>query len=107
MPVLVFLRGSRSGEQDNDSCSQIFIVGLPFDHTARTMTPETATSQPAANRYAWMEVAGAFGELGTLVPFIDAYLAVLKMDPFGVLLAFGIAMVVCGLLYRTPMPCNR
>ena len=27
-------------------------------------------------------VAGAFGDLGTLVPFIIAYLALLRMDPF-------------------------
>src|SRR5262245_64684631 len=26
------------------------------------------------------------------------------MDPFGVLLAFGVSMIVCGLVYRTPMP---
>ena len=45
-----------------------------------------------------MEVAGAFGDLGTLVPFVVAYIGVLKMDPFGVLLAFGLAMVVCGFL---------
>jgi len=51
-----------------------------------------------------MEIAGAFGDLGTLVPFVVAYLAVLKMDPFGVLFAFGIAMLVCGFVYRTPMP---
>jgi Molybdate transporter of MFS superfamily len=51
-----------------------------------------------------MEVAGAFGDLGTLVPFVVAYLGVLKMDPFGVLLAFGTAMVVCGFVYRTPIP---
>ena len=37
-----------------------------------------------------MEIAGAFGDLGTLIPFVVAYLAVLKMDPFGVLFAFGI-----------------
>jgi hypothetical protein len=43
-----------------------------------------------------MEVAGAFGDLGTLVPFVVAYISVLKMDPFGVLLAFGVAMIVCG-----------
>jgi len=70
----------------------------------RTMPPETTTSQPVTNRYDRMEVAGAFGDLGTLVPFVVAYLAVLKMDPFGVLFAFGIAMVVCGSLYRTPIP---
>src|SRR5215468_10282164 len=68
------------------------------------MIPETTASQPVTNRYDRMELAGAFGDLGTLIPFIVAYLAVLKMDPFGVLFAFGIAMVICGWLYRTPIP---
>src|SRR5882724_3321301 len=67
------------------------------------MTPETLAA-PSHNRYDRMEVAGAFGDLGTLVPFVVAYLSVLKMDPFGVLLAFGTAMVVCGFVYRTPIP---
>jgi len=51
-----------------------------------------------------MEWAGAFGDLGTLIPFVVAYIAVVKVDPFGVLLSFGAAMVVCGFLYRTPWP---
>lgn len=51
-----------------------------------------------------MEWAGAFGDLGTLIPFVAGYIGVLKMDPFGVLLAFGIAMVVCGAYYKTPFP---
>jgi MFS superfamily sulfate permease-like transporter len=51
-----------------------------------------------------MEMAGAFGDLGTFVPFLAAYTGVLKIDPFGVLLAFGLSMVVCGLVYRTPIP---
>jgi hypothetical protein len=42
--------------------------------------------------------------LGTLVPFVVAYIGVLRMDPFGVLLAFGLAMLVCGLVYCTPIP---
>ena len=65
---------------------------------------EDTVSAPATNRYDRMEVAGAFGDLGTLVPFVVAYIGVLKMDPFGVLLAFGLAMIVCGIVYRTPMP---
>jgi MFS superfamily sulfate permease-like transporter len=65
---------------------------------------ENSVSAPSANRYDRIEVAGAFGDLGTLVPFVVAYLAVLKMDPFGVLFAFGVAMLVCGFFYRTPMP---
>jgi len=56
------------------------------------------------NRFDRMEIAGAFGDLGTLVPFVVAYIGVLKMDPFGVLFAFGFAMVICGFVYRTPIP---
>jgi MFS superfamily sulfate permease-like transporter len=65
---------------------------------------EDTFSTPIANRFDRMEIAGAFGDLGTLVPFVVAYIGVLKMDPFGVLLAFGVAMIICGLVYRTPIP---
>jgi len=58
----------------------------------------------ARNRFDRMEWAGAFGDLGTLLPFVVAYLATLKMDPFGILFSFGLAMVVCGLYYKTPFP---
>lgn len=56
------------------------------------------------NRFDRMEWAGAFGDLGTFIPFVVAYIAVVKMAPFGVLFSFGIAMVACGLYYRTPFP---
>jgi predicted benzoate:H+ symporter BenE len=56
------------------------------------------------NRYGRMEWAGAFGDLGTLVPFVVAYIGTLDMDPFGILFAFGCALLVCGLYYRTPIP---
>jgi len=56
------------------------------------------------NRYGRAEWAGAFGDLGTLLPFLVAYLAVVKMDPLGVLLAFGGSMIAVGLFYRTPVP---
>lgn len=62
------------------------------------------TESAPRNRFGRMEWAGAFGDLGTLIPFVVAYLGVLKMDPFGVLFAFGAAMLVCGVYYRTPMP---
>ena len=57
-----------------------------------------------SNRFNRMEWAGAFGDLGTLIPFVVAYISVLKMDPFGVLFSFGAAMVVCGAHYKTPIP---
>lgn len=56
------------------------------------------------NQWNRMEWAGAFGDLGTLIPFVVAYIAVVKMDPFGILFSFGVALVVSGLRYRTPFP---
>ena len=56
------------------------------------------------NRFGRGEWAGAFGDLGTLIPFVVAYVGLLHMDPFGILLAFGLAKIASGLLYRTPFP---
>jgi len=58
----------------------------------------------AGLRFDRAEWAAAFADLGTFVPFVVAYVSVLKMDPVGILLAFGVALVCCGALYRTPMP---
>jgi MFS superfamily sulfate permease-like transporter len=56
------------------------------------------------NRWSASEVAGAFGDLGTLVPFVVGYLAVLRLDPTGVLLGFGASLILAGAYYRTPVP---
>jgi hypothetical protein len=63
-----------------------------------------ADAERAGNRFDRMEWAGAFGDLGTLIPFVVAYIGVLGVDPHGMLFAFGVAGVVCGLVYRTPFP---
>jgi hypothetical protein len=51
-----------------------------------------------------MEWAGAFGDLGTLIPFVVAYIAVVKMDPFGILFSLGVSMLMSGVYYKTPFP---
>jgi hypothetical protein len=71
--------------------------------TVNSSAPRTKISL-RANRFDRMEWAGAFGDLGTLVPFVVAYIAVLKIDPFGILFAFGAAQLICGLYYKTPFP---
>ena len=55
-------------------------------------------------RFDRAEWSAAFADLGSFIPFVVAYVGVLKMDPVSILLAFGAALVGCGLLYRTPMP---
>ena len=61
-------------------------------------------ASPSRNRFDLPEWAGAFGDLGTLIPFVAAYIAVLKMDAGGLLIAFGIALIAVGSIYRTPFP---
>lgn len=63
-----------------------------------------SNTAPTGNRYDRLEWAGAFGDLGTLIPFVIAYLSVLRLDPFGVLFGFGVSMIVCGWYYKTPFP---
>ncbi|MHB8908622.1 MAG: putative sulfate/molybdate transporter [Syntrophales bacterium] len=63
-----------------------------------TTTPKTK------NLYNKMEWAGAFGDVGTLIPFVVAYITIVKVEPFGLLLMFGLALMASGLYYRTPLP---
>ena len=56
------------------------------------------------NDYDKMEFAGAFGDLGTLIPFVVGYITLNKMDPLGILVAFGVFKIFVGLYFRTPVP---
>lgn len=64
---------------------------------------DTAPPRPR-NRFDLAEWSGAFGDLGTLIPFVAAYVTILKMDPSGLLVAFGVALVAAGAIHRTPFP---
>jgi MFS superfamily sulfate permease-like transporter len=72
--------------------------------SVRREAETAAPARHARNRFDRMEWAGAFGDLGTLIPFVVAYISVVKVDPFGVLFSFGAAMIVCGSYYKTPFP---
>jgi len=56
------------------------------------------------NRYDRSELAGAFGDLGTFLPFVIGYIAILNIDPSGILLSFGVFLIASGLYYKTPFP---
>ena len=56
------------------------------------------------NRYDHMEWAGAFGDIGTLIPFVVAYITILGIDPLGLLFMFGSCKIAAGLFYKTPLP---
>jgi len=56
------------------------------------------------NRYDRSELAGAFGDLGTLIPFVVGYVTINRLNPQAVLLGFGLVALATGLYFRTPMP---
>jgi len=56
------------------------------------------------NDYNKMEFAGAFGDLGTLIPFVVGYITLNQMDPLGILVAFGLFKIFVGLYFKTPVP---
>jgi len=55
------------------------------------------------NRYDRAELAGAFGDLGTFIPFVVAYITISHMDPLGILLGFGLFKIWVGLYFKTPV----
>ena len=58
----------------------------------------------AGNEYSIRETAGAFGDLGTLIPFVVGYITINHMDPAGILIAFGVFKLWAGLYFKTPVP---
>ncbi len=56
------------------------------------------------NDYNKMELAGAFGDLGTLIPFVVGYITLNGMDPAGILVSFGLFKIFVGLYFKTPIP---
>jgi predicted benzoate:H+ symporter BenE len=56
------------------------------------------------NCYSFMELAGAFGDLGTMIPFVVGYIAVLGIDPLGILFMFGLSEIAVGFYFKTPIP---
>jgi hypothetical protein len=71
---------------------------------AAAQAEEGAVVAKQKNLYNRMEWAGAFGDVGTLIPFVVAYITIVKMPPLGLLFMFGITLMASGLYYRTPIP---
>ena len=71
------------------------MTGMQSATAAEADVTET-TPAGVRNRFNRFEWAGAFGDLGTLIPFIVGYVSVVGMDPCGVLFAFGFVMIASG-----------
>ena len=74
----------------------------PIPSTAAEGAARTAGGKRL--RFDRREWSGAFGDLGTLVPFMLAYVTIVGVQPAGMLLGFGIALIAAGAYFRTPFP---
>ncbi len=50
------------------------------------------------------ELGGAFGDFGTLAPFVVGLITVCGLSPAGLLITLGAANVATGLVFRLPLP---
>ncbi|UCH37863.1 MAG: putative sulfate/molybdate transporter [Candidatus Bathyarchaeota archaeon] len=50
------------------------------------------------------ELAGAFGDFGTLMPFTIGYIAVTGFKPTGLLLGIGLTNIFLAFIYKIPLP---
>lgn len=55
-------------------------------------------------KFSLVELGGALGDLGTLLPLTAALITVNQMQATGVFFAVGVAYLVAGLYYRLPIP---
>ncbi len=65
---------------------------------------DTTSAYGKSLRFDRVELAGAFGDLGTLLPIVVAMIFINKLSPSSVFLAFGLFYLVAGYYYRLPIP---
>jgi SulP family sulfate permease len=73
-----------------------------MDSPPITADPPKGT-EPAL-RFDRVELAGAFGDLGTLLPIVVGMILINQLSPSTVFLAFGLFYLVTGGYYRLPVP---
>ena len=63
-----------------------------------------SSSLASTFRFDRVELAGSFGDLGTLLPIVVAMILINKLSPTTVFLAFGLFYLLTGFYYRLPVP---
>ena len=79
---------------------EIANAGTPLEKTPL----HTAESIWSRFRFDRVELAGSFGDLGTLLPIVVGMILINKLSPTTVFLAFGLFYLITGFYYRLPVP---
>src|SRR5437879_1814698 len=102
----------RTSEAHHESYDEAPPISIDLPQTLAPNRRQEATGRRreekqvrvSGNKYNLRELAGAFGDLGTLIPFLIGYITISKMDPVGILVAFGLFKIIAGLYFKTPIP---
>jgi MFS superfamily sulfate permease-like transporter len=55
-------------------------------------------------KFTLREFGGAFGDWGTLIPFIIGYVSIVGLNPTGIFLTLGVTNIILGLRFNLPLP---
>ncbi len=55
-------------------------------------------------KFTLREFGGAFGDWGTLIPFIIGYVSIVGLNPAGIFLTLGITNIIVGIRFNLPLP---
>lgn len=50
------------------------------------------------------ELGGAFGDWGTLIPFVIGYISIVGLNPAGIFICLGMTNIILGLKHNLPLP---
>lgn len=79
---------------------------------AKTEAPASSPERPGSRagklfsdfRFDRVELAGSFGDLGTLLPIVVGMILINKLSPTTVFLSFGIFYIITAWYYKLPVP---
>ncbi|MHA1272258.1 MAG: putative sulfate/molybdate transporter [Promethearchaeota archaeon] len=55
-------------------------------------------------KFTLRELGGAFGDWGTLIPFVIGYIVLVGLNPAGIFFCLGITNIILGIRYNLPLP---
>jgi hypothetical protein len=57
-----------------------------------------------SKKFSLKEFGGAFGDWGTLIPFIIGYISIVGLNPAGIFFCLGITNIILGIRFNLPLP---
>ena len=55
-------------------------------------------------KFTLREFGGAFGDWGTLIPFIIGYISIVGLNPAGIFITLGLTNIILGIRFNLPLP---